>query len=163
ERLRMVSGDTGRSPDEGTTAGSMSVEMSGTSVRLVCAEVRKRFLDHAAAVLGCDPDELSVVDGRILRGGESTQFDYWALGGEVRLVRAGNFLAIVCAEEASLTMAVEAARRHCAWDGGTAIPPDAGEPGFLMAAPSRDRVVETGVGTGGEPRRRVIEAVYSRP
>ncbi len=85
ERLRMVSGDTERSPDEGTTAGSLSVEVSGTAIRLACAEVRQRFLAHAAGVLGCDAGELAFADGRITRRGENTQFDYWSLDGEVDL------------------------------------------------------------------------------
>ena len=49
ERLRLVSGETGRTPNEGYTAGSLSTEVSGSSIRLVCADVRARFLDVAAA------------------------------------------------------------------------------------------------------------------
>src|SRR5436190_3179742 len=44
---------TGAAPDEGLTVGSMSIEMSGASVRQACAEVRMLFLDAAAQKLGC--------------------------------------------------------------------------------------------------------------
>ena len=33
-RVRMISGDTARTPDEGQTAGSLSIENSGTAIRL---------------------------------------------------------------------------------------------------------------------------------
>jgi nicotinate dehydrogenase subunit B len=88
ERLRVRSGETGRTPNEGYTAGSLSVEVSGGSIRLVCADVRARFLDVAAAGLACEAGELSVEDGRILRGGQETGLDYWALAGRVDLGHA---------------------------------------------------------------------------
>jgi hypothetical protein len=36
----MISGDTGRTPNEGQTAGSQSIEQSGTALRMAGAEVR---------------------------------------------------------------------------------------------------------------------------
>ncbi len=47
-RVRIISGDTGRTPNEGQTAGSQSVENSGTALRLAGAEVRAILLDLAA-------------------------------------------------------------------------------------------------------------------
>ena len=41
-RVRMVSAVTGVSPDEGYTAGSLSIQHSGAALRLVCAEARGR-------------------------------------------------------------------------------------------------------------------------
>src|SRR3954463_16485145 len=38
-RISMISGDTGRTPNEGQTAGSQSIENSGTALRLAAAEV----------------------------------------------------------------------------------------------------------------------------
>src|SRR3712207_4827157 len=85
ERLRLVSGETGHTPNEGYTAGSLSTEVSGGSIRLVCAEVRAKFLDLAAAGLACPVEELSVEDGRFLRSGQDTGLDYWALADRVDL------------------------------------------------------------------------------
>ena len=85
ERLRLVSGETGCTPNEGFTAGSLSTEVSGGSIRLVCAEVRAKFLDIAAAGLACPVEELSVEDGRFLRRGQDTGLDYWTLADRVDL------------------------------------------------------------------------------
>jgi nicotinate dehydrogenase subunit B len=84
-RLRVVSGDTALSPNEGVTAGSLSVEISGAAVRLVCAEVRARMLESAAARLGTDAADLAVSDGQILRAGEATGLDYWSIADAVDL------------------------------------------------------------------------------
>ncbi len=50
-RVKIISGDTGRTPNEGQTAGSQSVENSGTALRLAGAEVRAILLDLAAKKL----------------------------------------------------------------------------------------------------------------
>jgi nicotinate dehydrogenase subunit B len=86
-RVRIVSGDTERTPNEGYTTGSMSIEISGGSIRLVCAEVRRLFVQKLAAELRCDPAELAVVDGRFLRGQTDTGYDYWRLASGVDLKR----------------------------------------------------------------------------
>jgi nicotinate dehydrogenase subunit B len=86
-RVRIVSGDTERAPNEGYTTGSMSIEMSGGSIRLVCAEVRRLFVQKLAAELRCDPAELAVVDGKFLRGQGDTGYDYWRLAAQVDLAR----------------------------------------------------------------------------
>src|SRR5918912_3106107 len=86
-RLRLVSGDTDATPNEGYTAGSRSIELSGGALRLVCAEIRALFLEAAAGRLGCPMDELSVRDGRFLRAGHESGLDYWALADAVDLGR----------------------------------------------------------------------------
>src|SRR4030095_2923707 len=50
-RVTIVSGDPGRTPNEGFTAGSQSVENSGTALRLAAAEVRAILLELASARL----------------------------------------------------------------------------------------------------------------
>jgi CO/xanthine dehydrogenase Mo-binding subunit len=65
DRLSLVAGDTTRSPDEWYTAGSQSIEIGGTSIRLACAEVRSLFLEAAAHELEVDVAELRVRDGTI--------------------------------------------------------------------------------------------------
>ena len=64
-RVTIVSGDTGRTPNEGMTAGSQSVENSGTALRLAAAEVRGILVELASARLGMSADSLSVADGVI--------------------------------------------------------------------------------------------------
>ena len=87
KRLDLVAGDTDAAPDEGMTTGSMSIEMSGASVRLVCAETRALFVGEAARRLNCAPSELAVRDGAMLRGDEATGQDYWTLAASVSLAR----------------------------------------------------------------------------
>src|SRR3984893_5536822 len=240
-RIRLVSGVTAQSPNEGFTAGSLSIEESGGSIRLVCAEVRGLFLDHIAGVLDCPRAELAIQDGAVLRNGVPTGFDYWSLNekidlarpasgtapvkrpaefrviggnlarldlpakitgeafvhdmapagvkhglvvrpprrgaqlksideaairratqGRVELVRDGDFLAVVVDDETIATQAIDVVRRNCVWDGGVAIPSDAGEPASLMAQPTKDRVIESGAAPSGTAAR-TLEATYSRP
>jgi nicotinate dehydrogenase subunit B len=64
-RIEMISGDTGRTPDEGHTSGSVSIESSGTALRMATAEVRSILLDLAANRLGTSPSDLTVASGVI--------------------------------------------------------------------------------------------------
>lgn len=85
ERIEMVSADTSRSPDEGMTAGSQSVENSGTALRFACAEARSILLGIAAKKLGVAPGELSVADGVVSAG--TSRVTYGDLAGEASFKR----------------------------------------------------------------------------
>src|SRR5262249_41305664 len=86
-RIRLHSGDTGLTPNEGYTAGSQSIQFGGVALRLACAEGRALFLDHAARRLRCAPSDLSVEDGVILRRGQPSGQDYWSLSADIDLAR----------------------------------------------------------------------------
>jgi CO/xanthine dehydrogenase Mo-binding subunit len=88
DRIDMVNPATDRSPDEGLTVGSMSIETSGAAIRAACAETRALFIQAAAERLECDATELDVRDGQFLRQGETTGLDFWALAAEVDLTQA---------------------------------------------------------------------------
>jgi nicotinate dehydrogenase subunit B len=62
-RVEMISGDTERTPNEGVTAGSQSIENSGTALRLAGAQVRAILLELAAKRLDADAASLSVAVG----------------------------------------------------------------------------------------------------
>jgi CO/xanthine dehydrogenase Mo-binding subunit len=64
-RIQMVMGDTARTPNEGYTAGSMTVKSSGMTLRRAAATARQLLLEMAGAELGMSPDELAVRDGVI--------------------------------------------------------------------------------------------------
>ena len=87
-RVAVLSGDTTYGPDEVYTTSSLSVDVSGGSVRLVCAEVRAKALERAALRLNCSRDELTVVDGRFVQNGVVTDQDYWTVAGEIDLTQA---------------------------------------------------------------------------
>lgn len=61
--IRVVGPDTTRSPDEGYTYGSQSIEQSGSAIRSVAAQARAGLLDVASRQFGVPVDTLTVADG----------------------------------------------------------------------------------------------------
>jgi CO/xanthine dehydrogenase Mo-binding subunit len=221
ERIRLQTGDTDLTPNEGYTAGSQSIQFGGVALLLACAEVRGLFLDHVAASLGHSRADLSVRDGAILHRGAPTGQDYWSLAAAVDLarhasggvpiklasehrvvgqsaarvdlaakvfgapvfvhdmamdgmvharmvrqprrgatikgineaairraaktpieiLRDGNFLAIIGADETTVEAVAAMAPGHVAWDGVDPINPAQEEARWLLQQPSLDRVV----------------------
>jgi nicotinate dehydrogenase subunit B len=84
--VHMISGDTARTPNEGVTAGSQSIEYSGTSLRLAGAEVRAILIDAAAKKLAVAPDALTVSDGTI-SAADGRRVTYGEIAGAVDLKR----------------------------------------------------------------------------
>lgn len=78
-RVRMLAPDTRYSPDEGVTAGSLSVQDSGAALRQVCTEARALLLAEAARRLGVNPAILQIDDGRISVPGGQAHTSYWEL------------------------------------------------------------------------------------
>ncbi|MFZ2080098.1 MAG: molybdopterin cofactor-binding domain-containing protein, partial [Xanthobacteraceae bacterium] len=85
-RVRVLTADTTRSPNEGVTSGSQSIEYGGTALRLAGAEVRAILLDLAAKRLGVAADMLTIADGTI-GSADGRKVDYGALAAEVDLHR----------------------------------------------------------------------------
>jgi CO/xanthine dehydrogenase Mo-binding subunit len=80
--IRMVSGHTGLTPDEGFTSGSQSIEKGGAALRFACAEARQLLLGIASARLGVPTAQLkagagvvTAVDGRKLTYGQLAEAD----------------------------------------------------------------------------------------
>ena len=65
EDIELVTADTGRTPDEGFTAGSQSMQNSGTAIRHASAQVRDILLGEAARRFAVDQAELKS-EGRII-------------------------------------------------------------------------------------------------
>src|SRR5215207_9623374 len=82
DRVRVVMGDTARTPDQGTTAGSKSIQVTAPLLRQAAAEARLILLTRAAERLGVPADDLQVKEGVV-----ST------LGGEDRSVPYGELVA----------------------------------------------------------------------
>jgi len=85
-RIKMISGDTGQTPNEGQTAGSQSVENSGTALRMAGAEVRAILLELAAKRLGVAADQLNVADG-VIAAPDGRKVGYGELAAGVDLNR----------------------------------------------------------------------------
>lgn len=81
KRIRMETVATDTSPDEGLTVGSMSLESSGRSLRLVAAEVRHILLTIAFEELEAPLDRLIVRDGVISDPTTGRSITYWKLFG----------------------------------------------------------------------------------
>src|SRR3954470_25010320 len=82
-RVRIQSVSTDASPDEGYTAGSMSIERSGEALRQVCAELRFHLLQEAARRSGRDVELLSVQDGDIVDDHGALVASYWDLAAAI--------------------------------------------------------------------------------
>jgi CO/xanthine dehydrogenase Mo-binding subunit len=85
-RVRVLTTDTSRSPNEGVTAGSQSIEYGGTALRLASAEVRGILIGLAARRLGAAADKLTVTDGTI-GSPDGRKVTYGELAAEVDLHR----------------------------------------------------------------------------
>ncbi len=88
-RIRMVMGDTARTPDEGITAGSTTIKFGGFALRQAGAEARRALLELAAERLDATPDELAVREGVIsVRHDPARTVTYAELVGGKRFNRA---------------------------------------------------------------------------
>ena len=85
-RIRLAAANTSRTPDEGVTAGSLSIQHSGMALRFACAEARALFLAAAAERLGVSESELFVDDGTFVGPGNA-RTSYWELADIVSLAR----------------------------------------------------------------------------
>jgi CO/xanthine dehydrogenase Mo-binding subunit/aerobic-type carbon monoxide dehydrogenase small subunit (CoxS/CutS family) len=80
-RVEVVMGDTERTPDEGMTVGSMSLQTSGQAIRQAAAEARQALLQLAIEELQAWPDDLVVNDGLITDQASGKSVSYWELFG----------------------------------------------------------------------------------
>jgi len=86
DRITMISGDTGLTPNEGVTSGSQSIEYGGTALRLAGAEVRAILVDLASKRLGVPADQLSVADG-VIAAKDGRRVGYGELVADLDLKR----------------------------------------------------------------------------
>jgi len=89
ESIRLVMGDTGRTPDEGHTTGSKTLQIAGAALRHAAAEARFALLEMASAQLDCEPNELIVQAGVIsVRRDPARTITYAELMGGERFNRS---------------------------------------------------------------------------
>jgi len=85
-RLRLVTADTARTPDEGITAGSNSMKDSGTALRHAAGQVRARLGELAAARLGLPAAALALKDGAFVApDGRRVRFGQLVAGQELHV------------------------------------------------------------------------------
>jgi nicotinate dehydrogenase subunit B len=85
-RVTMIPGDTGRTPNEGVTSGSQSIENSGTALRLAAAEVVAILRELAAPKLDAYANELNIADG-VISATNGRKITYGELAASLDLKR----------------------------------------------------------------------------
>jgi len=85
-RVRMTAAVTGVSPNEGYTAGSLSIQHSGAALRMAAAEARAVHLAAAAQRWQVSADVLTVTDG-VVAAPDGRTASYWELTSEGLLHR----------------------------------------------------------------------------
>jgi nicotinate dehydrogenase subunit B len=89
-RVRVASVSTSTSPNEGVTAGSLSVQDSGSALRQVCAQARNLLLAAAATKLGVGHAALAVADGQVRTADGPIGLSYWTLAQPEMLDRPAD-------------------------------------------------------------------------
>jgi nicotinate dehydrogenase subunit B len=85
ERVKMDSGDTSRTIEQGSTVGSRSIERAGPQVRQAAAAARQELLKLAAARLKAPIDKLTVQNGVVsVVGNAANKVSYGQLVGGKR-------------------------------------------------------------------------------
>jgi len=74
QRVRLVTGDTLLTPDQGPTFGSLTIQNGGVQIRQACATAREALLDHAAQKLEVPRSDLVVEDGWIRGNGKRVAY-----------------------------------------------------------------------------------------
>lgn len=81
DKIRMVSADTSRGPDEQYTFGSQSIEQSGGAIRAAAVEARGRLLAAAVRRFGVPGEELQVRNGTIVAA-DGRRASFWELAND---------------------------------------------------------------------------------
>jgi len=85
DKIKMDSGDTNKTIEQGSTVGSRSIERAGPQIRQAAAAARHELLKLASAQLGAPVDKLTVVDGVVsVSGDASKRISYGQLIGGKR-------------------------------------------------------------------------------
>jgi nicotinate dehydrogenase subunit B len=240
EQVSLVTADTSRTVDEGYTAGSHSVQDSGTALRNAAAQVREILIAEAARRLKAPGDQLRAVAGAVVGPNEarityaelvsanllhvgaqpaaklkdSTLFKvmdrsvqridipakvtggaayvqdmrlpgmlharvvrppgYGArlaqldvtniekMTGVVKVLRDGNFLAVVAYREFQAVKAMRALSLAARWQESESLPKQARLHETLLGLPAQDQVIFDKHELSGQPSRS-LEATYTRP
>jgi CO/xanthine dehydrogenase Mo-binding subunit len=86
-RITLISADTERTANEGYTAGSHSMQDSGTAIRNAAAQVRVILVARAAEQLACEPSAVELNDGVCSANGGSVHYGE-LIGDQVLHVKA---------------------------------------------------------------------------
>lgn len=123
---------------------------------------------EAAFVHDLRPD--GVAHGRVVRqpsygarlaGVDTTAVE--AMPGVIRVVRNGDFLAVIAETEWQAISAAKALREAARWEEQNGLPTTAGIYDWLLAQKPKDTVIKSDMRSDGAASSRVVEATYRRP
>jgi nicotinate dehydrogenase subunit B len=100
EKIRMVSADTSRGPDEQYTFGSQSVEQSGSAIRAASAEARGILLAAAARRFGVRVEHLQITSGTITSP-DGRRATFWEIASADSNLLKGDIGAAVIPKKSS--------------------------------------------------------------
>ena len=83
ESIRLTSGNTIDAPNEGWTSASISIEVGGKAIRLICSNIRKLCLAQASEIMGIDPNKIIIERGIFYDHSKTKSESYFNL---VRLI-----------------------------------------------------------------------------
>jgi nicotinate dehydrogenase subunit B len=84
ERVTMVMGDTSRTPDQGTTSGSNTIQKEAIPIRHAAADARQMLMKLASDRLGIPVSDLRAASGIITSGRAGKSISYGELIGDKR-------------------------------------------------------------------------------
>jgi nicotinate dehydrogenase subunit B len=73
-RVKLITGDTMLTPDQGTTWGSLTIQVGGIQIRQAAAAARSALLDEAAKRLGAVKEHLTVSNGVVSGMGKKVSY-----------------------------------------------------------------------------------------
>ena len=77
DKIEVLNLTTKKSPDEGFTAGSLSVSHSGTAVKAASITFRNLFIQHVLSKFNVEIDQLNIENGIAKISGTNQFFSYW--------------------------------------------------------------------------------------
>ena len=77
DKIEVLNLTTKKSPDEGFTAGSLSVSHSGTAVKAASITFRNLFIEHVLSKFNVEIDDLNIENGIAKILGTNQFFSYW--------------------------------------------------------------------------------------
>lgn len=84
-RVRMVLGDTGRTPNQGATIASDTIQTTAVPLRAAAAQARAALLALAAARLDVPVEALATRNGAVVHGAQAIGYDALLRGERIRL------------------------------------------------------------------------------
>lgn len=88
--VTIITADTARTPDEGLTAASHSMQYGGPAMRNAAANVRMLLLQQAARILGVDAGQLETTGKSTVRGPGGREVGYGEIAARTSLHRMAS-------------------------------------------------------------------------